>query len=195
MTLWTFNSGIPASNNDPSVDQPDMLNNNASTLGLIGTDHVTFNTQGPIGPPNGSGGQHLQVSFNGSNAPTVPTIVPTLFVNTQDGAGNALPGGIQELFFYSGSAAQGKNQYVSTANGSVVLTGGIIMKWGAPGLIGSPLAFPVAFPNNCFSVQVTSTNPSYTGSFTVTAVSASSFTVTRTSGSGNTGYYYIAMGN
>lgn len=197
MTLWTFNSGIPAAANDPSVDQPDMLNNNASTLGIIGTDHVTFNTQGPIGPPHGSGGQHLQVSFNGNNVPTVPTVVPTLFVNNQDGAGNALPGGVQELFFYSGTASQGQNQNVSTANGSVVLLGGIILKWGSGTATasGNINAFPVAFPHNCFAVVATSVDPALSSAIVANTYTASSFKAFRTSGSGNVGFTYIAIGN
>lgn len=199
MTLWTFNSGIPAAGNDPSVDQPSMLNNNVSTLGLIATDHVTFNTQGPIGPPLGSSGQHLQVTFNGNNVPVVPTNVPTLFVNDHDGAGNALPAGVQQLFFYSGTAAQGQNQNVSTANGSVVLQGGIILKWGtntlASGGFNATQVFPVAFPNNCFMAIAVSNDS--TGNNTVKACYNFTnvlFTVVKST-SGTLSISYIAIGN
>lgn len=199
MTLWTFNTGIPASGNDPSVDQPDMLNNNVSTNGILGTDHVTFNTQGPIGPPHGSGGQHLQVSFNGNNVPAVPTTVPTLFVNTQDGAGNTLPGSVQELFFYSGTATQSQNQYVSASNGSVMLMGGLILKWGAVAGVsnGTAITFVNAFPHNIFSLQVSggvSSSPQPTINFDQSSLSTTGFTA-RITGTQPINLYYLAIGN
>lgn len=52
---FTFNTGIPAANNNPSVDQPDMLNNNISTSGILAVDHVTFNAI--------NGGTHKQVTY------------------------------------------------------------------------------------------------------------------------------------
>lgn len=200
MTFWTFNSGIPAANNDPSVDQPGMLNNNISTIGILGTDHVTFNSNGPVGPPNGGGGQHLQISFNGNNVPSVPPNLPTLFVNIQDGAGNNLPGSLPELFYYSGSAAHSNNQYVSTANGSVLLMGGIILKWGVATLPGTgfnqSVSFPVSFPNNCFSVTAISTAAS--NGVTVAACAAMNpggFTAIKSSSSAVLPITYMAIGN
>ncbi len=52
---FTFNTGIPAANNNPSVDQPDMLNNNISTSGILAVDHITFNAI--------NGGTHKQVTY------------------------------------------------------------------------------------------------------------------------------------
>lgn len=57
---FSFNNAIPATNNDPSADQPDMLTNNISTDQIIAVDHISFNTAG--------GGQHKQVTFNNKNA-------------------------------------------------------------------------------------------------------------------------------
>lgn len=71
MTVFTFNAGIPAANNNPSVDQPDMLSNNVATNGILAVDHVTFNTTGTIGP-GASGGQHLKVTFNSLANPAAP---------------------------------------------------------------------------------------------------------------------------
>lgn len=72
---WKFYPNIPASTHNPSADQPLMLVNNASTDGIISVDHVGFNTNGPVPGPQGGGGQHLQVTFNGNNVPTsTPTV-------------------------------------------------------------------------------------------------------------------------
>lgn len=58
---FTFNTAIPAANNNPSVDQPDMLVNNQSTDAIINVDHISFNAM--------NGGQHKQVTFNNVAAP------------------------------------------------------------------------------------------------------------------------------
>lgn len=50
---FIFNTGIPAANNNPSIDQPDMLANNVATDGILAVDHISFNTN--------FGGNHLQV--------------------------------------------------------------------------------------------------------------------------------------
>lgn len=173
-----YNTGIPASANNPSVDQPNMLTNTNNIATYVAVDHVPFNTSGS--------GQHEQVTFNSNNVPGGTVSPPVLFTN----AAPTLP----QLFFYSGTAAQGANQYVAAASGSTFLLGGIILKWGNSATIGS-VSFPVAFPNNCYAVVITGTSTLYTGGFVVSAVSASAFTVARTSGSGATGYYYIAIGN
>lgn len=62
---FTFNTGVPATANNPSVDQPDMLTNNVSADGILAVDHISFNTAG--------GGQHKQVTFNNKNAPVAQT--------------------------------------------------------------------------------------------------------------------------
>jgi hypothetical protein len=185
-----YNLGIPTAGHNPSVDQPNMAINNDNIDAYVAVDHVGFNTLGS--------GQHEQVTFNSNNDPGGGTITPPiLFTNSFDGAGNALPSSLAELFFYTGAATQAKNQYVSQANGSVLLFGGIILKWGTSATIGGGGAsFTPAFPNACFSVIVVGSSSLYTGGFTVTAKSASGFTVVRTDGhSGSTGYYYIAIGN
>lgn len=188
MSSFTYTSGIPATNNDPSVDQPNMAINTNSIASLIAVDHVPFNTPG--------GGRHDQVTFNDNNVPTVPTTPPVLFTNLV----NSLP----QLMFYSGDAAHGSSQYVLTANGSTFLLGGIIAKWGTASFSGTSTAltvtFPVAFPNDIFIVVPIA--------FTSTGIAANvmglsnqsgiSFTVNRAGGSGVVGgmtIYYLALGN
>lgn len=139
MTI-AYNLGIPASNNNPSTDQPNMLTNNNNIATYVAIDHVGFNVSGS--------GQHNQVTFAANNVPVPPVSPPVLFTNTV--------AGLSQLFYYSGDAAHSSTQYVSSANGSTFVLGGIIMKWGSVTAIdNTTISFPVAFPNNCFNVQIT----------------------------------------
>ena len=65
MTNYTYNNGVPAANNDPSVDQSDMLVNTQSIEGIIGEDHISFSTD--------NGGYHKQVNIPERNAQGAPT--------------------------------------------------------------------------------------------------------------------------
>lgn len=173
MANYQFFTAIPASGNNPSVDQPNMQTNNASTSALIGTDHITFNAA--------NGGQHKQITFNqdASYVPTPPVSPPVLFTNTVAGS--------PQLFYYSGDAAHSSNQYtVSQSNGSTFLLGGMILKWGQVAFSGVgtsvTITFTNAFPNNLF---VVSSIP-FGGSGAILRTSSQSvtgFTITRTNDS------------
>lgn len=69
--MVTYNLDIPDGPNNPSNDQPKMKTNTNAIQTLISVDHVGFNTNGS--PPNGVGGHHLQVSFDGKNVPGAQT--------------------------------------------------------------------------------------------------------------------------
>lgn len=56
---FPFNFNIPAAGNNPSDDQPDMLQNNQSSNSMWNVDHVSYN--------NNAGGKHKQVTFNTQN--------------------------------------------------------------------------------------------------------------------------------
>lgn len=58
---FTATSGIPAANNNPSQDQPDMLTNNDSFIDIWDVDHVGFNAS--------NGGTHLQSTYDTKNPP------------------------------------------------------------------------------------------------------------------------------
>ena len=184
-----YTLGIPASGDNPSVDQPNMLINNDSNSTIWAVDHVTF------GVSTADNGTHKQITFSSNNTPAIPTTPPVLFT-APDGSG------VPQLVFYTGTAAQSANQYTGGANGSTLLTAGMILKWGSSSRIGSSPRFTFAaagladFPHTCFSVVVVGNANAYTGGFIVKSPDASGFTVTRTDGgSGNTGYYFIAIGN
>ena len=194
MPLYTFDASVPAANDNPSSDQPDMLVNNQSTTGILGEDHVTFNLN--------NGGQHKAVTWNqdASYVPVAfPVSPPKSFTNTVDGAGNALPGGVPQQFYYSGSAVQSQNQYRSISSGSTILPGGIIMKWGSvPGVNNNlTISFVTPFPNNIFSLQVsggTTSSPQPTINFEQSTLSVNSF-VAKITGTQPINVYYVAIGN
>jgi len=62
---FNFNAGIPAANNNPSNDQPDMLTNNISTNAILAIDHVSFN--------DANGGKHKQITYVSKNTPGAQT--------------------------------------------------------------------------------------------------------------------------
>jgi hypothetical protein len=195
---YSYNSVVPASNNDPSTDQPDMLTNAQSISSIIAQDHVGFNTDGS--------GWHNQVTFASNNIPASPTSPPVLFTNNV--------AGLAQLFFYSGNATQSSSQYIATSNGSTFLLGGIILKWGQVTVTGqqtvnfaaagggNPGLNVGAFPNACFAVIAQPKSPSaptvVNDAVTIGAVTASTFVATatqRTNTVSNTvTFYCIAIG-
>lgn len=180
---FSFNTNIPAAPNNPSVDQPDMLTNNQSTNNLLAVDHISFNTAG--------GGQHKQVTFNGNNVPTPPVNPPVLFTNTV--------AGLPQLFFYSGDATHSSSQYVNNTQGSTFVLGGFIMKWGFLGPITDhqTITFPVAFPNNCYTVVATPVKSGSFGNLFFTLQTTPTITgfQVRTNGVTLDAVSYIAIGN
>lgn len=187
-----YSSTTPNPPNDPADDVGIMQTNAGSISTIIAVDHVGFNVSG--------GGQHKKVTFNSNNPPASPVSPPVLFTNIVDGAGNALPGSLAELFFYSGSAAQGQNQYnVTATNGSVMLPMGIILKWGSETFVGSQsptVNFTNAFPNACFGVQLTllNTNATVPTAWRLSTVTASGWTG-NVQVNGSTTMYWLAIGN
>lgn len=158
MPTFTYYEDIPQSTDIISESQPQILQNFTSIDSILNVDHYTFESS------TNTDGQHKQVTFGGNNPaspspPGMPVTVspPVLFTNTVDGAGNALPNSVPELFFYSGTHQQGQDNYISLANGSVLLFGGIILQWGVITVNANPtpVTMPVAFPNNVFNVQAT----------------------------------------
>jgi len=188
---FTYFPSVPVSTNYPGDDQPSMATNTGSIASIIAVDHVGFNVAG--------GGQHAQVTFNANNVPSLPTSVPIMFTNNQDGLGNALPGSLSQAFIYSGTSAQSAHQYnVTSTNGSVLLPMGIIMKWGSQSFVGSQsptVTFANAFPNACFNVQLSLLNTGATQTQNrIATITASGFTA-NVNASGASTWYWVAIGN
>lgn len=77
MTNFSYNVGVPATNNNPSDDQPEMLINTQSIKNLIDVDHLSFGVN--------DGGTHKQVTIVSNNVPAAPTNPTAIFyTNTGD---------------------------------------------------------------------------------------------------------------
>lgn len=185
MANFDFFPSIPATNNDPSSDQPNMQTNNQSINDWSAVDHVGYNTV--------DGGTHKQVTFSSNNTPSLPTTFPTFFTD--------ITTGLAQPRFYSGSAAQTSSQYVPTVSpGSTFALGGILIKWGTVSIAGSTssqvVSYVSAFINATLSVVLTATNQNGAGrTVYISATSSSGFTVSVVNA--NTQpitYNYIAIG-
>jgi hypothetical protein len=154
---FSYSPTIPNPPNDPADDVSVMQTNAASIASIIDVDHVGFNIAG--------GGQHEQVTFNANKVPSIPTSPPVLFTDLPQNHGGNPALTVPELFFYSGNASQSSDQYSCLSTGSVLLFGGIIMKWGFSNIVktGTAITFSNAFPNNCFGVQVTVNQNAFSG--------------------------------
>lgn len=111
MTMFTYNNDVPFSTNNPSNDQPPMLLNTKANFGIWDVDHVGFNSTGIIGNPQASGGQHLQVTFNGKNVPAYNPLDPlsVLYANNIIGAADfhtASASDVSQLFYLNQSGNQ-----------------------------------------------------------------------------------------
>ncbi len=181
----TYNANIPQATDLISVSQGQILANFSQLNTQFGIDHVAFN------PGSGNGdGHHKQATFDASVTPAAPT-------GTQSVLYPKTVGGLIQLFFQNATATTQLTGLSSVIGnpGYVFLPGGLIMKWGFSAVTGSPVAFSPVFPTAAFAMVVTGTSTLYTGGFVVSALGPGGYTLTRTSGSGNTGYYYIALGN
>jgi hypothetical protein len=84
MTI-SYTLGIPAANNNPSTDQPNMQVNNDNIAQLIGIDHCNFNAS----PPELSGA-HLHVTFPASQSDPSLTQTETQIYPKVFGSGTQL---------------------------------------------------------------------------------------------------------
>ena len=191
MTSFSFNTAIPANPNNPSNDQPDMLQNNVATDGILAVNHISFNAL--------NGGQHTRIDFNVDPGfpytPPGPPFNPSLFVKNPAG-GPATP---PELFYYAGTAAQTSGQYTSASNGSTMLLGGIIIKWFTITALVNTNDYLLSsygladFPNNGFAAwgqQITGNSDSV---FIIQSLNSSMITARKISGNGN--YFIFMIGN
>lgn len=186
-----YNPNVPATGHNGSQDYQAMQGNFAQIATSYNTDHIPLNSGSHIG-------DHQKVTFGINSVPSSPVSPPVMFTNIQDGAGTNLPGGIPQLFFYSGTATEGQNQYIVGTDGSVLLPMGIILKWGAVNFTTNSkvITFTPAFPNNVFSITLNGqTNiPASNGALSYGNQTVSGFTAFQPLNSALTATY-IAIGN
>jgi hypothetical protein len=196
-TNYTYITGIPAANNNPSNDQPNMQTNTNSINSIISTDHYSFGTA-----PTTADGAHKQITYDANNVPSLPT--PT---NSGNNIGylftNAVAGTtVNQLFYYAGSNVQSSTQYNvgNSSNGSTFLFGGTILKWGSfTSAAGSTTVTYstltpalAAFPNNTLAVIISPNSSLAQGRGYVSSFNQTSFTVSSTVNANQ--YTFIAIG-
>jgi hypothetical protein len=195
MTVFTFDTTIPAAANNPSVDQPNMQLNNASISGILAVDHVGFNTN--------SGGEHLQSTYvrlgskpavTGTDVAVYSKLVAALGTSQlffEDSAGTEY----QMTGTLSTSGASGPPP---TYSGQYILQGGLIIQWGnSTAADGATIVFPNAFPTACFGVILTPNKSSISNTSTVATASYPTTTgfVIRQTGDTSANRFWIALGN
>ncbi len=206
---FAYNGMIPNPPNDPASDVGTMQTNATSIGGIIGVDHVGFNIAG--------GGWHKQVTLPANNIPvidpgTMTYLQSVLFTN------KAVPApvvNLNQLFYYpaGANAAQSSSQYYNSATngnaiqGSAILLGGIIIKWGTYTIPANAINIPITFanlggaqpfPNGLFSISVTCTAFAVNNDILCTAINpvAGGFSGQRIGAPASTANYsFIAIGN
>ena len=189
MSFPDFYPAIPASNNSPTQDQPNMQQNNATLNQWVAVDHVGFNTS------SATSGMHKQVTI-----PTPLGADPTLTGTygefyTKEVSGTVLPFFANSSTVYSLTGAG-----TASANGSVTLPAGVIFKWGTVSVnsgFSTSVTFGTAFPNNLWQVLVSPTSSAAgSSSFYSASFSTSGFNLNSNSpfSNGST-FSYLAIGN
>lgn len=184
MTI-NFDNTIPAAGNNPSNDQPIMLNNNIAIAQFVAIDHIGFG--------NGSftNGYHNVIHFATQAAD--PATVPNygqLYTKTVSGD--------QYLFYETGTAGtviQLTGPTTSSSTGQTILPGGIIMKWGNSTISAgvSTVTFATAFPTACFGVNISINATTASTTVKAAAVTAASFNAVVNNA--NCNCFWIALGN
>lgn len=183
MTQFDFFPAIPATNNSPSVDQPNMQTNNQSTNDMLAVDHVTFNVA--------NGGTHKQITF------ITPLGSDPSLTGTQGEVYTKSVSGLAQLFFANSSAAIQITNSLSASSGSGQMPGGLQIRSGTASAStggGNPVSFNTAFPTSCISVVVSYSGGGFSSAQTCSAGSVSASGFTAFSSGGATGIYYIAIG-
>lgn len=209
MPLFTYTTNIPATNNNPSTDQPDMKINTNSTNSILGVDLYSFN--------NSNGGWHKQVTLPIPSPFVMPpskAAQSTIYTNTAgqtqlfattDAGGKAY----QLTRFIDASFAEFGADVALTpvaggsgSGGWTFLPGGLLLQYGfctndaVSG--GDAYNFPVQFTSTPFSVVATAQVNDNNSYFTVVETfSNTSFTVVVKDSGGSSkarSFSWIAIG-
>lgn len=186
MSNFTYSRDIPAGNLTPAQNRPSMTINTNSADSIWDEDHYGFN--------DNNGGLHQQVTFPLIHVPPTAPFTPTVFTKND-------PYTIPQLFYYTGTEAQSSLQYIlgssSGAQGSVMLLGGIILKWGQKSFSGTSgnVSFSgeglQSFPHNLFNVMITSSQSVKYFGTTITDANGFGFQASLPNGF----FFWIAIGN
>lgn len=199
----SYNPSIPASTDQISVSQGQILNNFSALNTIFNADHFTFNYS-----ISGEQGQHRQITFPETQTdPSLSGVIGEIysknissssepFFANSNGANVLWRGG-------SGTGLVSSTTGGNASNGSITFPNGIIAQWGyatIPVLTSTSVTFSVAFPNACFivlpSLYIATSNFAtkvivVNGSITRTAANL----FVNSTGGGSVSVSYLAIGN
>ncbi len=181
----SYNNTVPAANNNPSVDQPQMLVNTTSISSIVNQDHIGFGQN--------NGGTHRQVNmYNQATPPLINDL--NLYSNISVGANSLwVQTPTLNLPLFAGQPTGG-------VTGATSVIGNIQFRWGLKTVAtnaDTAVVFPIAFAGGqCWNVLLTAIRNN-SGSDTVFiktgSVSGAGFTIKNNSGS-ITQVYWFAIG-
>lgn len=197
MPIPPFIPGYPPDGSSLGQTKSTIRNNLDGTFQTLNVDHINNNGD----PGSKPAGYH-----------TIIHEVPQTTVTTVSGYNqvfSGVPGALvvngtttpaipptdQQLYSLTGGGILSQLTGHNATSSGYQWIGGILIQWGNASATFVPVDFPVAFPHAVFSMVVTGSSSLYLGGFVVSSLTQTAFTVTRTDGSGATGYYYIAIGN
>lgn len=222
MTI-SYNNGVPAGPNNPSVDQTQMLLNTKALNAIWTVDHSGFNSAGT--DPGGyheiihqvQQGTWLPAPRTGAPAKTAGFNELVALKYTPDTNGGTVD---TQLFNITGNGGVSQLTGNISASEGFVWSGGLLFQWGGglflsgsnhqTGTIlfrdagGGPFNRPgcIPFPSQCFIVNATLTGPNTivtNGTITITSISNTQFSWNfsrefTSSSSTYTGFYWFAVG-
>jgi hypothetical protein len=196
MPIPTYTLGYPPDGSSLGQTKAVIRNNLDGTFQTLGIDHVNNNGQ----PGSQPAGYHTVSHLVPQGVDPAPvTGYGQLYSKTVNSFTTD-----QALFWETGTGIiQQLTTNITpsaTVNGYSFLPGGILIQWMKVNnpITGTTYNFPVAFPNTCFSIQLT---PSLNNNSTIRCylasgtLSASGFQIQATSSSNFTSMYVTAIGN
>jgi len=207
MVIPTYTQGYPPDGSSLGQTKSTIRNNLDGTFETLAIDHIDNNGS----PGSQPAGYHKVIHQVPQSSVTTVSgynqvfsgVPGTLIVDAVTTP--AIPSnGDQQLYSLSGSGVLSQLTGLintQTVNGGVGYTwsGGVLTQWGfktSPGSSGTVI-FPVAFPNNCFNVQITANRGSTTsaqGIYLKNPPTTTGFSY-QDSGSGAIAIYWLAIGN
>lgn len=215
MPSFAYNTGIPAAADNPSNDQPDMLQNTNSINSIIAVDHYSFGSSANFD------GFHKQITLPVlGSIPTIASGQGSVYTKTATTASAHT----ESTLFYSPDTTGNEYQLSRTIStsfstfstngaygtppggftqigGWTYLPGGMLFQYGFFGKAAAlgnsgTIQYPVAFTTSAFSINVTliraATN-SHPISMPATSSSTTSFQF-QTDSTGSDGVYWQAIG-
>lgn len=161
---FNYNTGIPAAQNNPSNDQPNMLTNTDSINNWVQVDHIGFNDAV-------NSGKHKEVTLNGNHPPGTPSVgdsvvytnpgtadatKPQLFWKTSTATTNFLLSGMRAWAFCNAAGVINSQKFNVT---SVVVAAGVATVTLPAGVVNTTdyAVFVTATADIFTSYSVTST--------------------------------------